>query len=99
MGCHALLQGIFPTQGSNPVLLYYRQIVYHLSHQGIPIISEREKKGRKKERWKGGKDGERRKDFKDLDHAFVEASKSKIHRTSWQVSDSGELYNSFEFEG
>ena len=31
VGCHALLQGIFPTQGSNPGLLHYRQIPYHLS--------------------------------------------------------------------
>ena len=30
--CHALLQGIFPTQRSNPGLLYCRQIFYHLSH-------------------------------------------------------------------
>ena len=29
-------QGIFPTQGLNPGLLYYRQILYHLSHQGSP---------------------------------------------------------------
>ena len=28
-----LLQGIFLTQGSNPGLLHYRQILYHLSHQ------------------------------------------------------------------
>ena len=34
VGCHALLQGIFPTQGSNPGLLDCRQILYHLSHQG-----------------------------------------------------------------
>ena len=34
VGCHALLQGIFPTQGSNPGLLHYRWILYHLSHQG-----------------------------------------------------------------
>ena len=33
---HSLLQGIFPTQGSNPGLLHCRQILYHLSHQGIP---------------------------------------------------------------
>ena len=36
VGCHALLQGIFLTQGSNPGLLYLlhcRQI-YHLSHLG-----------------------------------------------------------------
>ena len=31
---HALLQGIFPTQGSNPVLPRCRQILYHLSHEG-----------------------------------------------------------------
>ena len=34
--CHALLQGIFPVQGSNPGLLHYRQILYHLSHLGSP---------------------------------------------------------------
>ena len=28
VGCHALLQGIFPTQGSNPGLLHCRQILY-----------------------------------------------------------------------
>ena len=33
-GCHALLQGIFPTQGLNPHLPHCRQILYHLSHQG-----------------------------------------------------------------
>ena len=30
---HCLLQGIFPTQGSNLGLLLCRQILYHLSHQ------------------------------------------------------------------
>ena len=34
--CHFLLQGFFPTQGSNPVLPHDRQILYHLSHQGSP---------------------------------------------------------------
>ena len=38
VGCHALLQRIFLTQGSNPGLLHWRQILYHLSHQGSPII-------------------------------------------------------------
>ena len=33
VGCHALLQGIFPTQGSNPGLLHYRRILDCLSHQ------------------------------------------------------------------
>ena len=31
-----LLQGIFPTQGSNTNLLNFRQILYQLSHQGSP---------------------------------------------------------------
>ena len=40
VGCHALLQGVFPTQGSNPGLLHCRWILYHLSHQGSPRILE-----------------------------------------------------------
>ena len=39
VGCHSLLQGIFPTQGSNPDLPYCRQTLYHLSHQGSPMSS------------------------------------------------------------
>ena len=34
VGCHSPLQGIFPTQGSNPGLPHFRRILYHLSHQG-----------------------------------------------------------------
>ena len=34
VGSHSLLQGIFPTQGSNPGLLHCRQIFYSLRHQG-----------------------------------------------------------------
>ena len=41
VGCHALLQGIFPTQGSNRRLRHHRWILYHLSHQGSPTISQR----------------------------------------------------------
>ena len=40
MGCHALLQGIFPTQGSNPALPNFRWILYQLSQQGCPRILE-----------------------------------------------------------
>ena len=36
VGCHFLLQRIFPTQGSNPGLPHCRQTLYHLSHQGSP---------------------------------------------------------------
>ena len=41
MGCHFLLQGIFPTQGLNLGLQYCRQILYHLSHQGIYLQCRR----------------------------------------------------------
>ena len=34
VGCQALLQGIFPTQGLNPGFPHCRQILYHLSHHG-----------------------------------------------------------------
>jgi len=36
VGCHALLQGIFPTQGSNPGLPHCRQVLHCLNHQGSP---------------------------------------------------------------
>ena len=39
VGSHSLLQGIFPTQGSNPGLPHCRWILYQLSHQGSPIIT------------------------------------------------------------
>ena len=38
VGSLSLLQGIFPTQGSNPGLPHCRQILYQLSHKGIPRI-------------------------------------------------------------
>ena len=34
VGCHALLQGIFPSQELNPGLPHCRRILYYLSHQG-----------------------------------------------------------------
>ena len=36
VGCHFLLQGIFPIQESNRSLLHYRQILYWLSYEGSP---------------------------------------------------------------
>ena len=41
VGCHFLLQGIFPTQGSNPGLSQCRQTLYCLTHQGSPIFHAR----------------------------------------------------------
>ena len=40
VGCHALLQEIFPTQGSNPGLPHCRRILYQLSHKGSQRILE-----------------------------------------------------------
>ena len=46
VGFHALLQGIFPTQGLNPGVWHCRQILYQLSHNeevevtlGVPAES------------------------------------------------------------
>ena len=40
VGSLSLLQGIFPTQESNPGLRHCRRILYQLSHQGSPRILE-----------------------------------------------------------
>ena len=40
VGSLSLLQGIFPTQGSNPGFTSCRQILYQLSYQGSPGILE-----------------------------------------------------------
>ena len=46
VGSHFLLQGIFLTQGSNPGLLNYQQILYCLSHQGsLNFMTDRRGKG------------------------------------------------------
>ena len=37
-GCHFLLQGIFPTQGLNPGLLHFKQLLYCLNYQGSPSV-------------------------------------------------------------
>ena len=39
VGGHSLLQGIFPTQGSNPSLPHCRWILYQLSYQGSPYLN------------------------------------------------------------
>ena len=41
VGCHFLLQGIFPIQGLNPGLPHCRQMLYGLSHQESPLRSFR----------------------------------------------------------
>ena len=41
VGSLSLLQGVCPTQGSNPGLQHCRQNLYQLSHKGNPRILER----------------------------------------------------------
>ena len=41
VGCHALLQGIFPIQGSNLDFLKCREFLYCLSHHTIPFQQRR----------------------------------------------------------
>ena len=56
VGCHALLQGIFPTQGLNLSLPHCRQILYSLSHQGGPNTPTRRAKFEKTDNtkfWQG----------------------------------------------
>ena len=38
VGCHFLLQGIFPTQGLSPGCPHCKQMLYRLSHQRSPCI-------------------------------------------------------------
>ena len=64
VGCHALLQGISPTQGSNPHLLYLvigRRVLYHRRHlarpEGETDVQRREMTySRSPARWSQGPD-------------------------------------------
>ena len=47
VGCHALLQGILPTQGSNPGLLHCRQIVYFRATKEAQTYRRYHSSGRK----------------------------------------------------
>ena len=38
VGCHALLQGIFRTQGPNPGLPHCRWVLYHLSTREAQVV-------------------------------------------------------------
>ena len=52
VGNLSLLQGIFPTQGWNRGLLRCRQVLYQLSYQGSPCVSEVKFKPTIRERYK-----------------------------------------------
>ena len=49
VGCHFLLQAIFPTQESNPDLLHCRRILYQLGYEGSHLLLNYKVK-KKKER-------------------------------------------------
>ena len=49
VGSHSLLQGIFPTEGSNSGLPHCRQILYQVSHQGSPTPTVGEYKTTKRD--------------------------------------------------
>ena len=53
VGCHFLLQGIFPTQGSNPCLLHCRQVLYHWAAGGAPWMGVTSKKWNEGLGWNG----------------------------------------------
>ena len=58
VGCHALLQGIFPTQRSNPGLPQCRWILYHLKHQGSPVsLSKLQETVKDREAWRAAVHG------------------------------------------
>ena len=49
--CHALLQGIFLNQGSNPGLLHCRWVLYQLSHQNFHEECERKELSKSLNAW------------------------------------------------
>ena len=48
VGSLSLLQGIFPTQGSNSGLLHCRRILYQLSHKGSPVTASATREANRK---------------------------------------------------
>ena len=57
VGCHALLQGIFPTQGSNPGLPHCRRFFTSWATREVLMLGRiegRRRRGRQKMRWLDG---------------------------------------------
>ena len=71
MGSLSLLQGIFPSQGSNPGFPHCRQILYQLSHKGSPKTDKQQKtRGKRK-----NTENKRR----NINNNFKNPPKSLIH--------------------
>ena len=72
VGCHSFLQGLFPTQGSNPSLLHCRQILYYQSYQ----------RSKSQETWKSRVE----KMEMSLSTSVAGISSSQASRAEWLVS-------------
>ena len=89
VGCHSLLQGIFPTQGLNPHLLNLLPWHYHLCH---PMMLT-DKSTVPADRWPGFRSGEGRRDhFGCMAEAWLQEGgrrRSKCH----DYNDNGNNHN------
>ena len=94
--CHFLLQGIFPTQGSNQGLLHCRHIVYQLSYQGSCQFSIMDRK-KTKQKQKTSKETEdlnnpmSQPDLIDIQNTL--ANNNRIHillKYTWNTSQNRE---------
>ena len=89
VGCHSLLQGIFPTQGLNPHLLNLLPWHYHLCH---PMMLT-DKSTVPADRWPGFRSGEGRRDhFGCMAEAWLQEGGRR--RSKWHdYNDNGNNHN------
>ena len=97
VGCHAFLQGIFLTQGSNSGPLHCRQIPYCLSHQGNPKESLAVLKSSQWRRsFKGKQKSQKPKEtIQRFDYANIKKKKNlhgkyqhgQSHKNKWQTEN------------
>ena len=83
--CLFLLQGIFPTQGSNPGLPHRRRILYPPGHQGTPIISKAHNKA---VRWLPSSPGYRWEDGSP-ERPWNQASSHQAHKSQLHLVSFG----------
>ena len=76
VGSLSLLQGIFPTQGSNPGLPHRRQILYHLSYQRSPITKNTTQQNSDS-------------DLTEKSKAFQTSKRIQHHQTSFTINAKG----------
>ena len=76
VGSLSLLQGIFPTQGSNPGLPHRRQILYQLSYQRSPITKNTTQQNSDS-------------DLTEKSKAFQTSKRIQHHQTSFTINAKG----------